>query len=150
MPLASAWPCLWRWWLAPLREAVLAAAFVLMGGGVVGLSRVPTGQWGGLPLTILLAVLGVAMAFPIGLGLALGRRSNWPLVRTLCASYIELVRGVPLISVLFLASFLFPLLLPPGISIDVLVRCRPGSRLPPVRAPAPARHPRRPSRARSP
>ena len=122
MTLASAWPCLWRWWLAPLWVAVLAAAFVLMGGGVVGLSRVPTGQWGGLPLTILLAVLGVAMAFPIGLGLALGRRSNWPLVRTLCASYIELVRGVPLISVLFMATFLLPLLWPLGAQPDVLLR----------------------------
>lgn len=122
MTLASAWPRLWRWWLAPLWAVVLAVAFVLMGGGMAGLSRVPTGQWGGLPLTIGLAVLGVAMAFPIGLGLALGRRSNWPVVRTLCASYIELVRGVPLISVLFMATFLLPLLWPVGVQPDVLLR----------------------------
>lgn len=122
MTLASAWPRVWRWWLAPLWGAVLAVAFVLMGGGLLGLSKVPVGQWGGLPLTILLAVLGVAMAFPVGLGLALGRRSSWPVVRTLCASYIELVRGVPLISVLFMATFLLPLLWPIGAQPNVLLR----------------------------
>ncbi|WP_236904038.1 amino acid ABC transporter permease [Comamonas serinivorans] len=121
MTLGSAWPRVWRWWLAPLWLAVLLTAGLLMGGGL-GLPHVPTGQWGGLPLTIVLAVLGVALAFPLGLALALGRRSDWPVVRTLCASYIELVRGVPLISVLFMATFLLPLLWPVGAQPDVLLR----------------------------
>ncbi len=122
MTLASAWPRLWRWWLGLLWLGVLAVSGVLFAGGAAGLPRVPTGQWGGLPLTILLAVLGVAIAFPLGLALALGRRSGWPVVRTLCASYIELVRGVPLISVLFMATFLLPLLWPVGAQPDVLLR----------------------------
>ena len=122
MTLVSAWPRLWRWWLALLWAAVLALALCLLRGGVAGLGVVPTGQWGGLPLTILLAVVGVALAFPLGLALALGRRSGWPVVRTLCASYIELVRGVPLISVLFMATFLLPLLWPVGAQPEVVLR----------------------------
>ena len=106
----SAWPRSWRWWLVPLWGAALLLFVLLMRGGVLGLSAVPTSRWGGLPLTIGLAVVGLALAFPLALLLALGRRSGWPVVRTLSASYIELVRGVPLISVLFMASFLLPLL----------------------------------------
>lgn len=122
----SAWPRSWRWWLLPLWIAVLALFVVLMRGGVAGLSYVPTSRWGGLPLTIGLAVVGLALAFPLALLLALGRRSNWPVARTLSASYIELVRGVPLISVLFMASFLLPLLWPAGWQPDVLVRVLAG------------------------
>ena len=124
--LFSAWPRSWRWWLLPLWIAVLALFVVLMGGGVFGLASVPTNRWGGLPLTIGLAVVGLALAFPLALLLALGRRSGWPVARTLSASYIELVRGVPLISVLFMASFLLPLLWPAGWQPDVLVRVLAG------------------------
>ena len=124
--LFSAWPRSWRWWLLPLWVAVLALFVVLMGGGVFGLTSVPTSRWGGLPLTIGLAVVGLALAFPLALLLALGRRSSWPVARTLSASYIELVRGVPLISVLFMASFLLPLLWPAGWQPDVLVRVLAG------------------------
>ena len=124
--LFSAWPRSWRWWLLPLWIAVLALFVVLMGGGVFGLASVPTSRWGGLPLTIGLAVVGLALAFPLALLLALGRRSGWPVARTLSASYIELVRGVPLISVLFMASFLLPLLWPAGWQPDVLVRVLAG------------------------
>lgn len=124
--LFSAWPRSWRWWLLPLWIAVLALFVVLMGGGVFGLASVPTNRWGGLPLTIGLAVVGLALAFPLALLLALGRRSGWPVARTLGASYIELVRGVPLISVLFMASFLVPLLWPAGWQPDVLVRVLAG------------------------
>ena len=124
--LFSAWPRSWRWWLLPLWVAVLALFVVLMGGGVFGLTSVPTSRWGGLPLTIGLAVVGLALAFPLALLLALGRRSGWPVARTLSASYIELVRGVPLISVLFMASFLLPLLWPAGWQPDVLVRVLAG------------------------
>lgn len=124
--LLSAWPRSWRWWLLPLWVVSLGAFVILMRGGVFGLEGVATHRWGGLPLTIGLAVVGLALAFPLALALALGRRSQWPVVRTLCATYIELVRGVPLISVLFMASFLLPLLWPAGWQPDVLVRVLAG------------------------
>ena len=112
----------WRPWLAPLWVAVLAGYFILMRGGVWGLSLVTTDLWGGLPLTIMLATLGIALAFPVAVLVALGRRSRLPAIRTMCIVYVELVRGVPLISVLFMASFLFPLFMPMGKSPDVLLR----------------------------
>jgi general L-amino acid transport system permease protein len=112
----------WRPWLAVLWAAVLAVFFVLMGGGMFGLSEVETARWGGLPLTIMLASLSIVMAFPIALVVALGRRSSLPAIRTFCTIYVELIRGVPLISVLFMASFMFPLFMPAGVTIDVLIR----------------------------
>ncbi|MBX9816522.1 MAG: amino acid ABC transporter permease [Burkholderiaceae bacterium] len=116
----------WKAWLLPLWIAVLAFFFVVMYGGMLGLSRVETDRWGGLPLTILLASLSMAMAFPIALLIALGRRSKLPAIKTFCTIYVELIRGVPLISVLFMASFMFPLLMPQGFNIDVLVRVLAG------------------------
>ncbi|MCX7176417.1 MAG: amino acid ABC transporter permease [Proteobacteria bacterium] len=105
----------------------LPAFFLLMGGGLLGLTPVGSDQWGGFPLTLLLATLGMLLAFPLAVLVALGRyQSDLPLLRILCTFYVELVRGVPLISVLFLASFLFPIILPPGISIDVLLRVQAG------------------------
>ena len=124
--LLSAWPRSWRWWLLPLWAATLAACVLLMRGGVFGWTLVPTSRWGGLPLTIGLAVVGLALAFPLALLLALGRRSQWPLARAVTAGYIELVRGVPLISVLFMASYLLPLLWPAGWKPDVLIRVLAG------------------------
>jgi general L-amino acid transport system permease protein len=112
--------------LLPVWLVTLALSVVLMRGGIFGLEPVPTNRWGGLPLTIGLAVVGLALAFPLALLLALGRRSQWPAARTLCATYIELVRGVPLISVLFMASFLLPLLWPAGWQPDVLIRVLAG------------------------
>ncbi len=112
----------WKWWLAPMWIVTLAVYFLLMRGGALGLAYVPTDLWGGLPLTIMLATLGIVFAFPIAVVVALGRRSNLPAIRSLCIVYVELVRGVPLISVLFMASFLFPLFVPVGMSPDVLVR----------------------------
>jgi general L-amino acid transport system permease protein len=112
----------WKPWLVVLWIAVVPAFFVLMGGGVLGLEAVSTDQWGGLPLTIMLATFGIILAYPISIIVALGRRSAMPAIRTLCVIYIELVRGVPLISVLFMASFMFPLFMPVGKSPDVLLR----------------------------
>lgn len=112
----------WKPWLAALWLAVLAAFFTLMYGNTLGLSLVETDRWGGLPLTILLASLSIVMAFPIALLVALGRRSSLPAIRTFATIYVELIRGVPLISVLFMASFMFPLFMPQGLSIDVLIR----------------------------
>ncbi|MEY4755366.1 MAG: hypothetical protein RJA34_264 [Pseudomonadota bacterium] len=116
----------WKPWLAALWIAVLALFFTLMYGGALGLSRVETDRWGGLPLTLLLASLSMSMAFPIALVIALGRRSKLPAIRSVCTVYVELIRGVPLISVLFMASFMFPLLMPQGFNIDVLVRVLAG------------------------
>lgn len=120
--VASCHPRCWKPWLAPLWIAGLAAFFTLMAGGVFGLAKVPTDQWGGLPLTLMLTVLSMGMAFPLAVLVALGRRSGMPAIRSLCTVYVELIRGVPLISLLFMASFMFPLFLPPGWSPDVLVR----------------------------
>jgi general L-amino acid transport system permease protein len=101
---------------------VLGAFFILMGGGVFGLTSVRTDMWGGLPLTVMLATLSLFLAFPLSVVVALGRRSELPIIRSICVTYIELIRGVPLISILFMASFMFPLFMPQGVSIDVLVR----------------------------
>jgi general L-amino acid transport system permease protein len=113
-------PLLTVWALA------LTGFFILMGGGLFGLSPVGSDQWGGFPLTLLLATMGMLLAFPLAILVALGRQSSLPLLRGLCTLYVELVRGVPLISVLFLASFLFPIILPQGFSVDVLLRVQAG------------------------
>lgn len=112
----------WHAWLGLLWAVVLVVFFALMYGNVPGLTRVETDRWGGLPLTLLLATLSMAMAFPIAVLVALGRRSQLPAIRTFCALYVELIRGVPLISVLFMASFMFPLFMPEGFTVDVLIR----------------------------
>jgi general L-amino acid transport system permease protein len=112
---------MWRPWLVVLWLAGSGLFLWLMSGGA-GLPRVSTDLWGGLPLTVLLTVASLVFAFPLSILVALGRRSTMPALRTLCAVYVELVRGVPLISVLFMASFMFPLFMPPGHSLDVLVR----------------------------
>ncbi len=112
----------WNAWLGALWVGVLAVFFTLMGGGVFGLVPVRTDLWGGLPLTVMLASLSIVLAFPLSVLVALGRRSDLPAIRTVCIVYIELIRGVPLISVLFMASFMFPLFMPQGMTIDVLVR----------------------------
>jgi general L-amino acid transport system permease protein len=120
--LASCTRPLWSRWLVLLWAVVLATFFALMHGGILGLSTVRTDNWGGLPLTIMLATLSIVFAFPLAVLVALGRRSHLPAIRTFCVLYVELIRGVPLISVLFMASFMFPLFMPSGFSIDVLLR----------------------------
>jgi general L-amino acid transport system permease protein len=102
----------------------LSAVFFLMWGGLLGLRYVETALWSGLPLTLILAVVGMLFGFPLGILLALGRRSKLPAVRTICIGYIELVRGVPLITVLFMASLMLPLFLPAGVTIDKLLRAQ--------------------------
>jgi general L-amino acid transport system permease protein len=119
---ASCTRAFWHSWLLIVWVVVLSLFFALMYGNVLGLSKVETDRWGGLPLTILLASLSMVMAFPIALVVALGRRSNLPAIRTFCTIYVELIRGVPLISVLFMASFMFPLFMPQGFTVDVLIR----------------------------
>jgi general L-amino acid transport system permease protein len=114
----------WRWWLALVWLGGLTVIGVLMWGGIFGLPYVENGRWGGLILTLLLATFGIAFAFPLSIVLALGRRSQMPVIRVLCVGYIELIRGVPLISVLFMASVMLPLFLPSGVTMDKLLRAQ--------------------------
>jgi general L-amino acid transport system permease protein len=114
----------WRPWLALVWLAGLTLIGVLMWGGLLGLRYVENERWGGLILTLLLTTFGIAAAFPLGIALALGRRSDLPVIRGLCVGYIELIRGVPLISLLFMASVMLPLFLPSGITIDKLLRAQ--------------------------
>ncbi len=101
--------------------------FLLIHGGYfTGLEEVPTELWGGLMLTLIVAVTGIVASFPIGVVLALGRRSRMPLVRSVCVVFIELWRGVPLITVLFMASVMLPLFLPEGTNFDKLMRALVG------------------------
>jgi general L-amino acid transport system permease protein len=104
--------------------AALTAIGVLMWGGVLGLPFVPQERWGGLPVTLILATFGLAFGFPLGILVALGRRSGLPAIKAICVLYVELIRGVPLVSLLFMASVMFPLFLPEGISIDKLLRAQ--------------------------
>ena len=122
----SCYPRFWRPWLLAMWTAVFAACAILMWGGVLGLTYVPNGQWGGLPLTLILSVVGIVCSFPLAILLPLGRRSDMPGIRSVCVGFIEFVRGVPLVSVLFMASVMFPLFLPEGVSIDKLLRAQVG------------------------
>ena len=122
--------------LRPLRRATwLRAAWlatpllvfaVIRGGGFTGLPAVGTHYWGGLMLTILLASVAMIAAFPISILLALGRTSNMPIARPFCVAYIELIRGVPLITILFMASVVLPLFLPSNMELDKLLRAMVG------------------------
>jgi general L-amino acid transport system permease protein len=124
MILASCDRRLWGRRLMLLWLAGFISAGVLMWGGVLGMSFVETSLWNGLPLTLILATIGIVFAFPLAILLALGRRSRLPAVRAICVGYIELVRGVPLITVLFMASVMLPLFLPTGVTIDKLLRAQ--------------------------
>lgn len=86
------------------------------------LPKVETGMWGGLLLTFLLALVGIVASFPIGVALALGRRSSLPVVKIFCTLFIEVVRGVPLVTILFMFSLILPLFLPPDVRIDRVIR----------------------------
>ena len=110
----------WRRELAVVWAAAALGFHWLMQGGALGLDFVPVERWGGLPLTLMLSVLGVALAFPLAVVLALGRRSRLPAIRALCIAYIELIRGVPLISLLFMATLMLPLFLPEGANLNDL------------------------------
>lgn len=122
----TCYPGFWRWWLLGLWAIVLPACAVLMWGGVFGLTFVDNTQWGGLPLTLVLSVVGLICSFPLAILLALGRRSDLPAIRAVCVGFIEFVRGVPLVSVLFMASVMFPLFLPEGVTVDKLLRAQVG------------------------
>jgi general L-amino acid transport system permease protein len=115
---------LWRRELIFVWAAALATIGVLMWGGVLGMPFVSQERWGGLPVTLILATFGLAFGFPLGILVALGRRSKLPAIRSLSVLYVELIRGVPLISLLFMASVMFPLFMPDGFNIDKLLRAQ--------------------------
>ncbi len=96
-------------------------AYVLL-YGAFGLEIVPTDKWGGLTLTLVIASVGIIFSLPIGVLLALGRRSKMPIVNAFCVAFIELWRSVPLITVLFMASFMLPLFMPEGVNFNELLR----------------------------
>src|SRR6185312_7238823 len=97
-------------------------AFVLLLGGWFGLVHVETPLWGGLMVTLILSFVGISVSLPCGIILALGRRSRLPIVKMVCVAFIELVRGVPLVTVLFMSSVMLPLFLPPDVTVDKLLR----------------------------
>ena len=117
---------LWNWLLPAIWIAGMVAVAVLMWGGLLGMPFVEDTSWGGLPLTLIISIVGMIAGFPLAIVLALGRRSGLPAVRALCVGFIELVRGVPLISVLFMASVMIPLFLPRDVTIDKLLRAEIG------------------------
>ncbi|WP_149803546.1 amino acid ABC transporter permease [Mesorhizobium sp. NFR06] len=102
--------------------ALPIVAFFLLLGGVFGLPVVETSRWGGLLVTLSLSFVGIAVSLPLGIMLALGRRSKMPIIKWLCIVFIETVRGIPLITVLFFASVMLPLFLPAGVTFDKYLR----------------------------
>ncbi len=126
--IASCVPASWatverRRWMFGIWLLGMGGVIVLMSGGF-GLPEVPVRLWSGLPLTVLLAVVGMVSCFFLAILLALGRRSSMPVVRWLCIVYIEVIRGVPLISLLFMANIMTPLILPADVVVPNLVRAQ--------------------------
>ncbi|MBM6594248.1 amino acid ABC transporter permease [Microvirga pudoricolor] len=122
----------WLLWLKAPRRDVGAVYFfivfpvlsfiLLLGSDWVGLDHVPTGLWGGILVTLIVATVGIVFSLPFGILLALGRRSRLPIIRMASVIFIEFVRGVPLITVLIMANTMLPLFLPGDITIDRLAR----------------------------
>lgn len=116
-----------RWVIAGWLLSFPMTLFLLRGlGGNSILPPVGTNLWGGLLLTFLLSIVGIVASFPLGVLLALGRRSNLPVVRLFSTLYIELIRGVPLVTVLFMAAIMLPLFLPEGVRVDKVLRAMVG------------------------
>jgi general L-amino acid transport system permease protein len=123
--VVSAMRRFWRKELVLVWIVTLTVIGILMWGGIFGLTEVPEDSWGGLPITLILATFGAAFSFPLAILVALGRRSTkLPAVKMLCVLYVELIRGVPLISVLFMASVMFPLFMPAGVNVNKLLRAQ--------------------------
>ena len=123
---------IWMLWLkAPARGLgaiyffvvfPVASFLILSGAPSLGLEEVPTSFWGGVLVTLVVSIVGVVLSLPLGVLLALGRRSRLPIVKFFCIAFIEIVRGVPLITVLIMANAMLPLFLPAGWSVDRLMR----------------------------
>ncbi|MEJ2168717.1 MAG: amino acid ABC transporter permease, partial [Desulfobacterales bacterium] len=116
MSIISAFKRFWSYKLFFCWLIAFAVVLILMLGGVFGLTPTGTHQWGGLPLTLILFVGTIVGGLPISVFLALGRRSKLPAVKAICIAVIEITRGVPLVTVLFMASMMFPLFMPEGVN----------------------------------
>ncbi|MEN8723543.1 MAG: amino acid ABC transporter permease [Alphaproteobacteria bacterium] len=112
-----------RWFVLFLLLPFPVITYVLLTGGMLGLAEISSDLWGGLVVTLIVAVTGIVASLPLGILLALGRQSDLPLIKAICVVFIEFWRGVPLITVLFMASVMLPLFLPDGVVIDKLLRC---------------------------
>jgi general L-amino acid transport system permease protein len=121
--VATGAPRLWGRWLAVAWLVTIALALAILAGAPTGI-RVATDKWGGLPVTVLLSVVGFAASFTIGIALALARRSEMRLVRYLAIAFIETMRGIPLIAVLYVSTLLLPLMFPAGFTLDKLLRAQ--------------------------
>jgi len=110
-----------RYWAMFMFIGFPILAFELLVGGTV-LRHVPTDKWGGLMLTLVIAIVGIVFSIPLGILLALARRSFMPVNHLLSVLFIEFVRGVPLITILFMANVMLPLFLPKGVTFDILLR----------------------------
>jgi general L-amino acid transport system permease protein len=124
-PFLSSRTVLILWFVSFVLSIILLSGFE----GSDVLPKVQSSLWGGLLLTFLLAIVGIVASFPIGVGLALGRQSSLPVLKTFCVLFIEIVRGVPLVTILFMASIILPLFLPEGIRIDRVLRAMIGMTL---------------------
>ena len=129
--LAGSWQRLRAWWVLAAWGLSFVITLILLGGfrNAAIIPKVESGQWGGLLLTFLLAIVGIAASFPIGVLLALGRQSSLPVVKGMCIVFIEVVRGVPLVTILFMTSILLPLFLPESLRIDRVLRAMLGMTL---------------------
>ena len=126
--IAACVPALWatperRRWMAAVLAVGIGLVTLIMAGGLL-LPRVEIRFWSGLPLTVMLASIGVVGSFFLAVALALGRRCDMPVIRWTCVAYIELIRGVPLISLLFMANIMMPILLPEGMTIHNIIRAQ--------------------------
>jgi len=120
-------PAYKRWAVIGMLAYFPVAIFFILGFGETGImARVEPSLWGGLLLTVLLSLLGIIFSFPIGVSLALGRQSKLPIISWICIGFIELVRGVPLITILFMMDLMLPLFLPAEIRIESVIRALVG------------------------
>ena len=126
MAILSTFRKLWSYWLFAAWLAAMGVVLVLQLGGVFGLTSTGTHEWGGLPLTLILFVGTVVGGLPMAVLLALGRRSTLPVVKAMSIGLIEITRGVPLITVLFMASLMFPLFVPQELTLDKVLRAQIG------------------------
>lgn len=112
----------WERWVATSWIVFLVVSILIIRGFGGPLPIVPTNNWGGLQLTMVLALTGIVFSFPLGVLLAIGRRSSLPVISLFCTAFIEIIRGVPLITVLFMFQLMLPLFIPGGETIDDVTR----------------------------
>lgn len=126
MAIISAFERFWSYYLFGAWLLASVVVLVLMLGGIFGLEPTGTHDWGGLPLTLMLFVGTVVGGLPAAIFLALGRRSKLPVIKAICIGVIEITRGVPLVTVLFMMSLMFPLFMPEELTIDKVLRAQIG------------------------